>query len=310
MAGRHFAAARGRTATYLSLLLLAVIVLVGALVSGGAPAQLRARLLGAGSPAVPPAPAAATTRTPAPAPPRTSPPPATRAPASRASAQASVHSVVGLGDSVPAGTNCGCTDLVRLVAAGLARSQGADVSATNLASAGETSDGLLEQLDDAATRQAIQNADVVLVNVGANDFDSGTVTDAACADPTAATCYGDDLGSLSQTMGEVLDRVAALTHGRVVVTGYWNVFLDGAVGRGQGDAYVRNSDALTRAVNSGLASAAAGHGATYVDVYRPFKGDGDRDDTGLLAPDGDHPNAQGHAVLAATITAALTATGT
>jgi lysophospholipase L1-like esterase len=213
------------------------------------------------------------------------------------------------GDSVPAGTNCGCTDLVRLVAAGLARSQGGDVSATNLASAGQTSDGLLEQLDDAATQQAIQNADVVLVNVGANDFDSGTVTDAACTDPTAATCYGDDLGSLSETMSEALDRVAALTDGRVVVTGYWNVFLDGAVGRGQGGAYVRNSDALTRAVNTGLASAAAGHGATYVDVYRPFKGDGDRDDTGLLAPDGDHPNAQGHAVLAATITAALTASG-
>jgi len=90
------------------------------------------------------------------------------------------------------------------------------------------------------------------------------------------------------------------------VTGYWNVFLDGAVGRARGAAYVTGSDALTRAVNAGIAAAAERTGATYVDVYRPFKGDGDVDCTPLLAADGDHPDARGHRVIAEALLAALT----
>jgi lysophospholipase L1-like esterase len=220
-----------------------------------------------------------------------------------------VRSVVGLGDSVPAGSACDCTDFVRLVAAAVARAQGSGATATNLAVGGETSSTLLARLADPATQRAVRDADLVLVTVGANDFDSNEVADPACTDPTSPACYRDDLAALDSTMRRVLDQVGRLTDAQVVVTGYWNVFLDGRVGRAQGSGYVRNGDALTKAVNSGLRAVAGQRGATYVDVYRPLKGDGDRDDTALLAADGDHPDAQGHLIIARSISAALASSG-
>ena len=41
-------------------------------------------------------------------------------------------------------------------------------------------------------------------------------------------------------------------------------------------------------------------GAHYVDLFRPFEQSG-RDVTSLMAPDGDHPNAAGHELIARTL---------
>jgi hypothetical protein len=65
-------------------------------------------------------------------------------------------------------------------------------------------------------------------------------------------------------------------------------------------------DAVTAEVNRRVSAAAAAHGATYVDLVTPFRGpDGSKDATPLLAPDGDHPDAAGHAVIAEALAAAL-----
>ena len=46
-------------------------------------------------------------------------------------------------------------------------------------------------------------------------------------------------------------------------------------------------------------------GATYVDLVQPFRSADDQGDVSdLLASDGDHPNAQGHAVIARELVAA------
>jgi lysophospholipase L1-like esterase len=59
-------------------------------------------------------------------------------------------------------------------------------------------------------------------------------------------------------------------------------------------------------VNRRIEAAASAHGATYVDLLTAFRGsDGSEDCTPLLAPDGDHPSAQGHALIARTLAAAL-----
>jgi len=59
-------------------------------------------------------------------------------------------------------------------------------------------------------------------------------------------------------------------------------------------------------VNAGIRSAAAKHGGVYVDLFTPFRGaDGSKDCTALLAADGDHPDAAGHALIARTLLAAL-----
>jgi lysophospholipase L1-like esterase len=107
----------------------------------------------------------------------------------------------------------------------------------------------------------------------------------------------------------ILQRIDVLRGGRpttVVVTGYWNVWQDGAVGRGMGADFVQVSRAVTGMVNQGLQRAATGNGALYVDLAKAFTAAGP-DDTGLLAADGDHPNAAGHQLIADVVARAVLA---
>ncbi|GAA3826329.1 hypothetical protein GCM10022226_53840 [Sphaerisporangium flaviroseum] len=227
---------------------------------------------------------------------------------SRSSAQ--VGTVVGLGDSVPAGSACDCTTYVSLVGRSLAAAQGGRVVSRNLAEAGLTTQGLLDRLAEDTTRGAVAAADLTIITIGANDFDSASIDD--CGPGAGLACYKEDLARLRANMDAILSGVRALEArdgSRIVVTGYWNVFLDGADGRAQGEDYVTTSDRLTQAVNAVLAASAAAAGALYVDLYVPFKGtDGTRDDTGLLADDGDHPDATGHQIIAESVLSALSAT--
>jgi lysophospholipase L1-like esterase len=216
---------------------------------------------------------------------------------------APVRRVVGLGDSVSAGTACGCTPYADLVGAALAKVEHTSVRVDNMSVAGQTTRGLLAQLGQPGVAAAVRHADAVLVTIGANDLEE----EASCTPGATVACYAGDLRALSAAYPQLLERLRELLapRARLVVTGYWSVFLDGTLARQKGSAYVRASDALTRAVNGIIASAATAAAATYIDVFTPFKGDGDLDDTSLLAPDGDHPNARGHQVIASAITAAL-----
>jgi lysophospholipase L1-like esterase len=84
----------------------------------------------------------------------------------------------------------------------------------------------------------------------------------------------------------------------VLVTGYWNVYEDGAVARQAfPPAGVAASVELTRRVNTVVAAVTASHGAAFVDLFGPFEKRG-VEVTGLLAADGDHPNAAGHQLIA------------
>jgi lysophospholipase L1-like esterase len=70
------------------------------------------------------------------------------------------------------------------------------------------------------------------------------------------------------------------------------------LGRALGAQYMRVGDALTRQVNRIIRQVAAAAHVHFVDLYRAFRGTGNRDDTGLLAADGDHPDAAGHRLIA------------
>lgn len=214
--------------------------------------------------------------------------------------------VVALGDSVPSGEACNCRAYPDQVADALAAQTHHDVEVRNLAVAGATSGSVLQDFDPDALGSAAGR--VTIVNVGANDFDPLLATQPACQN---TACWSQALGTLRTNVGLLLDKIAATQRdaspdrARIVIVGYWNVFLDGAVGSAQGASYVQISDRLTKLVNAALAEVGAQHGASYVDVYRPFKGDGERDDTALLAPDGDHPDGAGHQLLAQTLVSFL-----
>jgi lysophospholipase L1-like esterase len=258
--------------TTLSLATAAVLGLVAGSRAAGAQAQPVATFV--------PAPSAPAPSSPAPSPSATSGP----------------YRVVGLGDSVPAGTACGCTTYVSLVG-----QHQAATAVSDLAVPGETTSGLLARLQEPEVRRAVAAADLVIVTIGANDFDAGVVTDSDC-DPPALACYQSTLQRQASRLTTVLKQIGSLNAGgTVLVTGYWNVFLAGPVAAARGAAYVRNSDALTVADNAQIESIAQARGDTYVDIYTPFVGTGGS----LLAADGDHPNAAGHRAIATALEAAL-----
>ena len=219
--------------------------------------------------------------------------------------------VVVLGDSVPAGDGCSCTSYATLFAKKLGSVKGGPVTVTNAAQGGLTTSGLRGQLGDRAVERALRTATVVAVTIGANDFDESLAGDPACAPETSAHCYGGTLGSFAAELATVLRRVHALTPAGtpVLVTGYWNVFLDGAVGATQGRRYTRTADALTRSVNSTIARSASAYGDVYVDDYGPFHARTVQSLTALLAADGDHPSQAGHRLLADLLLAALATAG-
>ena len=216
--------------------------------------------------------------------------------------------VVGLGDSVTAATNCGCTDFVTQLAHTLPSSVGPSGTPVNLGSPGLTTAGLAQQVrSDDRTRRALSAAGVVVVTIGANDLNALVGRWAAGGCP--AQCVTPAVDAMGGRLRATLEAIRALLPpgSRLLVTDYWAVFEDGDVAvRLHGAGFPPWQDAVTRSANSAICSAARSVSATCVDLYAPFKGPtADRDDTPLLAADGDHPDAAGEAVITAALRRAL-----
>lgn len=205
--------------------------------------------------------------------------------------------VVGLGDSVMAGTHCSCAGPAAEYGDALAAKTGRTVTVTNLGAGGSITADLLGDLRrDPRTRRAVSAATVVLVTIGANDLlpeFAAYRRDANCD----VACYRGPAHTMGRRLAQVLGAIAGLRTGpsrTVLVTDYWNVFTDGEVARadgGQGE--LDWSAGVTAAANKEICTAATSAGVTCVDLVAPFKGTGDRDPSPLLAEDGDHPNAAG-----------------
>ena len=210
--------------------------------------------------------------------------------------------VVALGDSVTSGTACNCAAFPSVYGDLLHTRTGDTVTVDNVGAGGLDSTGLLRRLDqpNSPTEQAISVADIVLLTIGANDFGDhhDDVTAGRCTD---TDCVADEREQLTVNLHRILGRIHTLRGGQpttILATGYWNVFEDGEVARRTFPATGRAAtDQLTLQVNAAIAGAAQKDDATYVDVYTPFESEA-ADVTTLLAPDGDHPNAAGHALIA------------
>lgn len=215
---------------------------------------------------------------------------------------------VGLGDSVPQGSACRqCVTFIERVGTDMAHRASVRASVGNESVSGYKTTDVLTQLESPGTRTLLKTADLAIVTIGANDFDVDKIV-ARCAHADAS-CVEGDVDAVIGRVRTILERIkAAMTtpDATVVVTGYWNVGMDGKVGREQGKDYSHVTNTITKVFNSQVEDIADEIGVVYVDVRTPFKGaDGKRDDTELLAEDGDHPSQRGHAVLAKAVEAEL-----
>lgn len=225
--------------------------------------------------------------------------------------------IVGLGDSVTAGSQCNCTPFVQQLARLLADRDQVPTSATNLGVGGLTSAGLVQLLDDPSTSQTVAAANVVVITIGANDLlPALSWWDAGPARPSSdqecgGACDSATLDAVGAQVAGAIARVQWLRAGRpttILVTDYWNVFVDGAVGLAtRGTGYLAWSGELTDRLNARICAAALIQNATCVDLRDPFDGSGTKDPTPLLAADGDHPDAAGHTLIADQLLAALPA---
>jgi len=197
--------------------------------------------------------------------------------------------VVTFGDSVPAGTGCGCSPFPDLYARRLSPA----ATSVNLAEPGSTSADVRQQMTTPQAETAVRAADVVLVMAGANDI-------AAAFDPGGGS-YPGPAAQVQRNIAALISSVRAVRPAvPVLVLGYWNVVEDGDAGRRDyGDDGAAEAAAATTACDTALMRAAATAGARYIDTTAAFKGDtGDRDPTELLTADGDHPNAAGQQAIA------------
>lgn len=220
--------------------------------------------------------------------------------------------IVALGDSVPSGAGCACDPFPELSGPLLAERTGRQAAVDNLAAGGQTSADVLDELRDPDVIARLRRADVVIVEIGANDFDEDLADSPDCADPLTAACDGPALAETKDVLDRITGAIAAQQRSadaRIVLMGYWNVFRDGQVGASRGATYVAASAKLTDAFNGVVEDVAKAGGAIYADTVTPFKGDGTRDATFALAPDGNHPNEVGHRLLAQAVVDSLDRAG-
>ena len=202
--------------------------------------------------------------------------------------------VLALGDSVPAGSACSCTPFPALYAQAISVASAARTVSINAGRPGLTSTGLVGLLGNGTPESDdVARSAVITITIGANDFDY--VPSAQCP---KLSCYAAALHTLAVNVAAILGRINQLRASQptaVRITGYWEIWKDGAIGAQLGTDYMQVNDALTDAVNRLLAHAASDTDAGYVDLQAAFHR---TTDTDLLAADGDHPDAAGHRMIA------------
>lgn len=179
--------------------------------------------------------------------------------------------------------------------------------ASNDAVGGYTTADVLTQLrTDPHVGSDVASADVVEIEIGANDVAYGRL----CG--TLVACYRPMIPTTEHNLAEIVAQVHALSAGRtvlVVLLDYWSVWLGGRYAEAQGAAYVEAAAAVTDQMNTVVKATAAQTGSAYVDLRAALKGpEYTADETRFLASDGDHPNAVGHQQIAAAVVDVVTKT--
>lgn len=210
---------------------------------------------------------------------------------------------VALGDSVPSGAGCeGCTSYPELVGQGLGAHFAVAQHTLNLSISAHQASQLMAQLQQPDVAADLRAAQLVLLTDGANDLDFSLLDRADCAQ-TMSTCDATTIETVRTSLVAALTRIRALNPTvTVVLTGYWNVTVDGLVAQQDQTPLERqNAGTLTLDFNAMVQAVAEQTGARYVDLWSPFARRSTSTVTDLLVGDGDHLSQQGHQLAARVI---------
>ena len=206
-----------------------------------------------------------------------------------------------LGDSLAAGTGASHKGYVDRYADYLEADTGARVNVTNLGRNGQTSPELLYTLrNDPSSRRAVEEADVVTINIGINDlgraaqaYENGTCgggDNQDCLRTAVETVKGNwnaiiaELLSLRSTSDTII-RAAGLGYTPYLDT---EESPDSHPSEGELNDFQIFEPYLDE-VNRHIAITAGDNGIPYAEVHL---------DKGYISPDGVHPNDEGYEVIA------------
>lgn len=213
---------------------------------------------------------------------------------------ATLHVVV-LGDSVATAANCDCDDFGQRATTQLATLLHRPTQLDNLAVGGATTTDVLQLLRRRDAQASLARADLVVIQIGANDFDEADAYTTACLQPKTSGCASQTYATVSANLASIVETVQSISQINRPVVGlmdYWNIFRDGTVAQREGATYAAASRAMSQLFSDDVRTVAHTTGVTFVDATTPLVGDGSKDPTGLLTDDGDHPDDAGQQALA------------
>jgi GDSL-like Lipase/Acylhydrolase family len=231
--------------------------------------------------------------------------------------------LVVLGDSIASQTTCpGCSIFPDQVATKLGVALGARVQVNNLSwdvtnpKAAEVADILTYVRNDSTARDALADADGVLINVAQNDLAYNRVDDPCGVAPDypkirwedlTHDCIDATLVEYRRDLNALLDEIDALREGRPtmlrVVTGYNSALGDLVDPTWNEPAAIEPTTYNVSQMMDVQCDLASQHGGMCADAYSALNG-ADRQQSAqpyLNARDATHPNQDGHDKIAAVV---------
>lgn len=197
---------------------------------------------------------------------------------------------VALGDSLAAGFvhESGIGDgYPTYIKEGL-QEQGYDVTLTNKGVGGYTTEDVLNQLENEQIRQVLRDADLITLDIGANDVLREVGTSFDPTDPDVINKAIKAIFTVDENLDRILDEIRHLNpEAPVFVMGYYNAlpYLDGQ----------QSIEVMMDSLNSKIKGQADAHGAAFVPTFDAFVGHYEKY---LPTPNDIHPTAAGYRVIA------------
>jgi lysophospholipase L1-like esterase len=219
---------------------------------------------------------------------------------------------VAFGDSVSSGEgDVQGASFVVLLGKLIERETSVRVSTTNLASVVGTTQTLLDALEhDATFQDALADADVITIEIGVNDVESGLGQYASktCGGADNLACFRTGLADFKGRWDAILVEIVKArppTRSAIRVLTDYDGFAGNAVAAANlGPNIERDIAPFLDQLNDYRCSTAAKYKIPCVDIARAFNGPSRHAASdGLIGSDGIHPSADGHRLIAETINA-------